>query len=174
MNIEEALKALAAADARREAGADVEARLIKVYRRRRSRRLPWVVGAAAAAVLVLAFLRIHLPIALPDKTVVGRAPSPAADAHVGLSVEPKKPARGPAADPGILPTTEFSTEFFPLLEIAPPFERGELVRVTLPAAAMRRVGIPVREDLLQQPVEAEILVGQEGLARAIRFVRFEQ
>ena len=69
---------------------------------------------------------------------------------------------------------EIVTEFFPLLDAAPPFERGELLRVTVPASTMRKVGLPVNEDRLGDRVYADVLVGQEGLARAIRFVSYEQ
>jgi hypothetical protein len=69
---------------------------------------------------------------------------------------------------------EIVTDFFPLVDYAPPFERGELVRVSLPASAMRTVGLPVREDRLGDRVQADVLVGQEGLARAIRFVSYSQ
>ncbi len=55
----------------------------------------------------------------------------------------------------------------------PPFERGELVRVVVPASTMRDVGLPVSQDHLSDFVQADVLVGQEGLARAIRFVGFE-
>jgi len=69
---------------------------------------------------------------------------------------------------------EIDTPFFPLLDAPPPFERGELVRVSLPASAMRVVGLPVREESLEEPVLADVLIGEEGMARAIRFVSFEQ
>jgi hypothetical protein len=57
------------------------------------------------------------------------------------------------------------------MDVAPPFERGELIRVNVSAAAMRTVGLPVDEDHLADHVQADVLVGQEGLARAIRFVK---
>ena len=93
----------------------------------------------------------------PERSIPAPAPQPKAD--------DKRRSAAPL---------EVATEFYPLLEIAPPFERGELVRVTVPASAMRGVGIPVREERLLDPVQADILYGQEGLARAIRFVRLEQ
>jgi hypothetical protein len=68
---------------------------------------------------------------------------------------------------------EVVTEFFPLIDSAPPFERGQMLRVQLPAAAMRTVGLPVREDHLADPIQADVLVGEEGMPRAIRFVRFD-
>ncbi len=44
----------------------------------------------------------------------------------------------------------------------------------VPASTMRKVGLPVNEDRLTDRVYADVLVGQEGLARAIRFVSYEQ
>jgi hypothetical protein len=73
----------------------------------------------------------------------------------------------------VVQTREVVTDFFPLLDVAPPFERGELLRVMVPASTMRKVGLPVNEDHLTDRVYADVLVGQEGLARAIRFVSFE-
>jgi hypothetical protein len=65
---------------------------------------------------------------------------------------------------------ESVTPFYSLMDVQPPFERGELVRVLVPASTMRTVGLVVGEKHLKDPVQADILVGQEGLARAIRFV----
>jgi hypothetical protein len=69
---------------------------------------------------------------------------------------------------------EIVTSFFPLLNPAPPMERGEIIRIRVPASTLRSVGLPVPEDAWNQPVPADVLVGEEGLARAIRFVRVEQ
>ena len=68
---------------------------------------------------------------------------------------------------------EVVTDFFPLMSPAPPFERGQMLRVQLPAAAMRTVGLPVREEHMADPIQADVLVGEEGMPRAIRFVRFD-
>jgi hypothetical protein len=69
---------------------------------------------------------------------------------------------------------EVVTPFIPLMAVQPPFERGEVVRVVVPAEMMRDVGLPVTDAQLTGQVEADVLVGQEGLARAIRFVSFQQ
>jgi hypothetical protein len=68
---------------------------------------------------------------------------------------------------------EIVTQFFPLMDPAPPFERGQLMRIELPASAMQMVGLPVHEDRLSDRVQADVLFGEEGLPRAIRFVKFE-
>ena len=78
---------------------------------------------------------------------------------------PPKVAPAPEAQ-----AAETVTDFFPLLDPAPPFERGEILRVNVPASVMRTVGLPVREERMSDRVQADILVGEEGLPRAIRFV----
>jgi hypothetical protein len=69
---------------------------------------------------------------------------------------------------------EVVTDFFPLMDPAPPFQRGRILRVEVPASAMKMVGLPVHEEHLNDPVEADVLVGEEGLPRAIRFVKLER
>lgn len=59
------------------------------------------------------------------------------------------------------------------MDLAPPLERGELVRVTVPASTMWGVGMLVMASHLDDPVEADVLVGQDGMARAIRFVSYQ-
>jgi len=65
------------------------------------------------------------------------------------------------------------TDFYPLLNPAPPLERGQILRVNVPASVMQSVGFPVAEDRLTEPVQADVLLGEEGLPRAIRFVGFQ-
>jgi hypothetical protein len=85
---------------------------------------------------------------------------------------PRKIVRKNAA--AKLPQThEVVTDFFPLMNPEPPFDRGQILRVQLPAAAMQTVGLPVREEHLGDLVQADVLVGEEGIPRAIRFVRFD-
>jgi hypothetical protein len=70
--------------------------------------------------------------------------------------------------------SEVVTDFFPLMDTAPPFQRGRILRIELPASAMKMVGLPVHEQHLNDPVQADVLVGEEGLPRAIRFVKLER
>ena len=78
--------------------------------------------------------------------------------------------------PQIVPVepAEVVTDFFPLMDPAPPSQRGRILRVEVPASAMKMVGLPVRQEHLNDPVHADVLVGEEGLPRAIRFVEFER
>ena len=51
----------------------------------------------------------------------------------------------------------------------PDFESGVIVRMELPVAALPSYGIEVVSDS-KTPVEADLLIGQDGQARAIRLV----
>lgn len=48
---------------------------------------------------------------------------------------------------------------------------AQMVRVELPRSAMASFGLPVNMDRSDQRVKADVLVGADGLARAIRFVQ---
>ena len=51
----------------------------------------------------------------------------------------------------------------------PAFESGEIVRMAVPVASLPAYGIDISSGA-DRPVEADILIGQDGLARAIRLV----
>jgi hypothetical protein len=163
-----ALRALAEHDGEREASEGVEIRLRKAFRRRKGRHVAmWSLAAAAVvAAIFLALPREHLspasvtkPAPPPEIAMVAEPPAPTIH-PVRSKAAPKRPR-------------EIVTEFFPLMDVPLPFERGELLRVIVPAATMRTVGLPVNEERLTERVQADVLVGEEGLARAIRFVRYE-
>ena len=50
-------------------------------------------------------------------------------------------------------------------------EEGHLVRVELPRSALASFGLPVNAEATGDRVKADVLMGQDGIARAIRFVR---
>jgi hypothetical protein len=168
----EALRALAESDRDKEAAPEVEIRLRRAFQRRRLRRTVWraAAWAAAAAGIAVAFSVWHRNGPLSPRS----SPAAASVAPVNPTVEPEREVTTPqrkAARVRARRPREVVTEFFPLIDVAPPFERGELVRVNLPASVLRTVGLPVSEDRLTDRVEADVLVGEEGLARAIRFVK---
>jgi hypothetical protein len=180
--VRRALQMLAVADRDLAAPPAIEERLKLAFRRQRKilvwkRTAIWTM-AAAAAIVGIAVLRDSKP--------------KQAAAPVISHVQPPAPGpsvvKQPEVQQAVVSTTskrslqrvqkqtprEVVTEFFPLVDYAPPFERGELVRLRVPASAMRAVGLPVREDRLTDQVQADVLVGQEGMARAIRFVSYSQ
>jgi hypothetical protein len=68
---------------------------------------------------------------------------------------------------------EIATNFFSVgdtsaLSLA---DGGQLVRVELPRSTLMRFGLPVDTDRASERVKADVLVGADGIARAIRFVR---
>jgi hypothetical protein len=68
---------------------------------------------------------------------------------------------------------EVATEFIPLVQAGPytQAEEGHLVRVELPRSALASFGLPVNAEAAGDRVKADVLMGQDGVARAIRFVR---
>jgi len=64
------------------------------------------------------------------------------------------------------------TEFYPLAASGPydVLDRGRLVRVRLPASAAFDLGIPTRAEVGAAVLEADVFLGDDGVARAIRFV----
>src|SRR5262245_26078424 len=73
---------------------------------------------------------------------------------------------------------EYTTDFFPLSysDEQEPGERDEVIRVQvirvqMPRSAFIAFGLPVNIERADAPVKADLMVGEDGLARAIRFVR---
>lgn len=156
----ELLKALADSDREREAPPAVEMRLRASFRRKYKRRIWPYLAAVAALAAGIALLMIRVPKPQTMDIAVVTPPAPLLEA-------PRPAAHKIAQRPS---PREVVTEFYPLMEDPLPFEGGELLRVSLPAVAMRSVGVSVSEDRLGELVQADVLVGQEGLPRAIRFV----
>jgi hypothetical protein len=50
-------------------------------------------------------------------------------------------------------------------------EGAQVVRVEMPRYAMARFGLPVNMERYDERVKADIWLGADGLARAIRFVQ---
>ncbi len=180
-----ALKALAQADREVEAPLEVEQRLRVVYRQKYSsmwaamwgrqswRRAGFLAGLSFALATALVAMLIYFrpkheqpAVAKIDPPKIQPAPIIEAPTPAPLKTATRTPRRTQRP-------REVVTDFFPLVEIAPPLDRAALVRVNLPASAMRAVGLPVREDRLFDRVNADVLLSEEGVATAIRFVKFE-
>ena len=67
---------------------------------------------------------------------------------------------------------EIATDFLPVTYggVANLADGGRMVRVQLPRSAMASFGLPVNMDRANEWVKADVLVGVDGLAHAIRFV----
>jgi hypothetical protein len=68
---------------------------------------------------------------------------------------------------------EIATDFFPLVnrEALNQLDSGQLVRVELPRSALMSFGLPMNMERAGERIKADVVVGEDGLARAIRFVR---
>ena len=69
--------------------------------------------------------------------------------------------------------TEIATDFIPLMnrETFSEMEGGQLMRVELPRSALMSFGLPMDMERATERIKADVVVGYDGLARAIRFVR---
>jgi hypothetical protein len=144
----------------------VEANLIDAFRREmtaagpRSARmqplpiLTWI-GAAAALMAMAAWL---------GPSVVSRrtAAPPAAHHAPAAAVELAALTDDAAYDDGFLP--------LPNTERVGPNDDVNVVRMELPRSAMLVVGLDVNPERVSETVEAEVMLGPDGLARAVRFV----
>ncbi|HEX8773001.1 MAG TPA: hypothetical protein VF735_05300 [Pyrinomonadaceae bacterium] len=82
----------------------------------------------------------------------------------------KMPLAGTAANTA---ADDIATDFIPLTYGADlsSLDSGHVVRVELPRTAMARFGLPVNAERAAEPVKADVLLGDDGLAQAIRFIR---
>jgi hypothetical protein len=68
---------------------------------------------------------------------------------------------------------EVATDFLPVGYASPMNlqDGGQVMRVELPRSALAGFGLPVNMDRVNERVKADVLVGPDGQARAIRFVQ---
>jgi hypothetical protein len=122
-------------------------------------------------------------IAVPSSSSPGDVPKPVSSKkpnYVAIKHQPKTSASNAVATTGASPNkpvsqpaAEVATDFFPIGFNSTPNmqEGGQLLRVELPRAAVARFGLPVNMDRAGERVKADVLVGADGLAQAIRFVQ---
>ena len=93
----------------------------------------------------------------------------------GTSQRQKSKRRSNVNHPSVtkLNAPEEVTEFLPLAdgEDLTSLEAAQVVRVELPVSALMDLGLRVGPEISPGKVKADILVGHDGSARAIRFVR---
>lgn len=144
----------------------------------------WALAAAAALSVIIgaAAWRIGQP-APPSPavrlTVAPPAPrlqpAPLTRTEAPLAAKRVKRAARPRLAPAKpeSPPPEVATEFLPIEDTVslPPIESGHILRVQLPRSTMVRFGLPVNQDRMMEPVKADVVFAQDGIARAIRFVK---
>ena len=119
-------------------------------------------GPRTAAATTLAAESPASPIATTSLVAAG---SPTRDRLVQPRVRNARLATGPASG------TDELADFvvLPAADHLPGFDSGTIVRVALPTASLPAFGLPMTPDA-GRTVDADVLVGQDGQARAIRLV----
>jgi hypothetical protein len=150
--LSEALRRLAVADRTMTASAAVEARLRIEVRAMGGRSQVWNRGtllALAAAIVTC----VSVPI------LWWRAQGQTSSTSVVTMSVPIE--------------RETTTEFFPLFYGSLPLASGHIVRMEVPRASLARFGLASAHDMDRTTgtVTADVLIGEDGLARAVRFVR---
>jgi hypothetical protein len=188
------LRAMAALDASLQAPQRVEDALVAAFRqqtvvsRSRRMRIVWAAAAAAAIIIIFAIVALRFQGATPEKEAERPNQSPvkkeserkleelapriAADSkkkdrrRSEAARKTDRAARAKTAD-------ETATAFLPLVDYdsLAMFDGGEIRRVELSRPALISLGLPVNMDRANETVKADLLVGHDGVARAIRFVR---
>jgi hypothetical protein len=103
-------------------------------------------------------------------------PEPAASARPAASPHARRVSSAPRRADGGRPREREAPDpnrYVPWLWADPTteFDRGHVVRVGVPRAALASWGWPLEGDVADEAVEAELLLGEDGVARAIRVVR---
>ncbi|HEX6975797.1 MAG TPA: hypothetical protein VF147_15435, partial [Vicinamibacterales bacterium] len=144
-----ALASLAYADSDRRASVAVETAVMAAFAAhhapRRSEWRSW--GAIAAALVIVA----------------------------GLSATWRTLRSDPAAVPPAAAAQQVESDFVPWPGAAalPAFESGQLVRTEIPVSVLPLLGISQADVPANGHVLADVLYGQDGLARAVRVVRMQ-
>jgi len=197
LGIEAALRAAFRQQAATPLPPSVPHRLAGAHRR----WLRWTVAAAAAILVLLALIGPRLWRTAPEDRAVGVAqpePSrpmpvqderPSSPQHIQVNHDEQTPDpvhphrlivrhhRGNRATPVVnassvdQPEMEIATDFMPLGVPLTPLESGQVVRISVPRTTLAAFGLPVNYERAGEPVKADVLLSDDGIARAIRFVR---
>jgi hypothetical protein len=166
-----------------------------------SSRRYWLAVAAAILLVVgsLVVMRLRSDQPAPSQPQVAsqesnagpqKSPAPEKDVAASSGREPQREVqpknrrrhmasarRNPRSRPEEAVATnhvgEIATEFIPLsyssgLSLQ---DGGQIVRVELPRSALVKFGLPVNTERLNEKVKADVWLGVDGLAHAIRFVQ---
>lgn len=196
------IRLLADSVAQQEAPAWIEANLLTALREQAVQKpvvvapmarwwvWPFAAGVAVAAVLLVVSLAVgrrqkvedarvqqaskSTSTSLPPKAETAQDVSlPSAPKAVRTAVR-RLPAR--RAIRPIRPPLVEELPFYSLVTEGEmvPLESGRIVRIEVPPATLVNLGVPLTDTTLTQPVQADLLLGQDGLARAIRLLPYPQ
>jgi len=163
----DALRALGA-DGSRSAPARVEDRLVAAFRRRSRARVQrrWLiagVGAIAAALALFAWTR---PVPVRTGVLAARTVASGEAAVAAGSGEMTLPGDETVTN------GDSVSDFMPLpgADGLAPLESAMIVRVEMPVSSLRLMGVLINDGQAGGEVQADLLLGQDGLARGVRLV----
>jgi len=176
-SLKEALRLLSEAGPR-QAPQRVEIALQTAFRRhhraRGLRRMALgAIAAGAAAAVVMFMVRLPGPVGAPSVIAVHPAPPVIVAAATekktpAIAVRPvHKPTHRPRTDQ--LATTEFVR--LPYGDDALVDESATIVRVEMPRSALRLAGFMVAQERANERIQADVMLGADGMAHAVRFVQ---
>ena len=188
------LRAVRAELANEKAPAHLESVLLNAFRERAGRAVifpipqkqrsqtNWKVAAVAAAVLLAAcagaiiFVNSNsrpqvsatsiAPVLIPESPRPAPETIQLSDGTAPVQIQRHRTRRR-------VNRTETVTEYFPLVEgeDLDSLEFSQVIRVQLSATAVREVGLPLSYASPGGQVKADVVLGHDGMARAIRFVQ---
>lgn len=143
-DISDALRALAEAGPQQASPSVQQKLLLRFRKRRNARRLrAYVIGVAGLLMLMIGLYRApwHKP-----------SPSPRVSSAAGLDI-PSGFIALPYAQSGV------------------PVEQAVIVRVNIRVSELDGLGVTFAPATTHQSVSADLLIAQDGVARAVRFVK---
>jgi 4-amino-4-deoxy-L-arabinose transferase-like glycosyltransferase len=179
-DLEAGLEALKKATENARAPDRVEAALVAAFRERASAAskpagsfwLRWALAATAVVIMVVGVTVFLNRLTAPPQPVSVAQPRlvPAPEAPKVIAKAPRQVPR--AVRPRVR-ARDAVDEFIPLVldQTWSPGESGQVMRVSMPRSALQSFGLPVDESRAFETVKADIVVGQDMVARAIRIVR---
>lgn len=149
--------------------ANLESALLREFDRTRRNRVvrPMLaLLAAAAAVATVWFVRPQPAATIEFSAATPAPPWPALAAN-RQSARPRAVLVKP-----VLQAPDAERPFIPIPYVAPldPYERIDVVRMELPVSELIAAGLQVDTDDAGASVQADVVVGQDGRARAFRLV----
>src|SRR5262245_48832413 len=165
------------------------------------RRRYWLVAAAAILLVVFSVLAVRWRVASPvtgDSKIAkssNRSEEQTTVSPVSVSNSEKekvvnkklavirtakprpryrlRPTEAAVGNSEVAVNREVTTEFMPLGYMNPASlqDGGQIVRIELPRSKLASFGLPVNMERYNEKVKADVLVGVDGLAHAIRFVQ---
>jgi hypothetical protein len=184
INLDETLRALRESAATETPSASLESALLGEFRRhhrQKGRRRIWIgigIGVAASLLIVMALKPERPPVAIKTPAPAPVLTTPPQPPPVVVAATTPTPRRRVMRKPQARPQAaqqagrEVGTDFIPI-PYAPDFraeDSAAVVRVKLPRYSLQTVGLPFNPERANERIDADVLMGQDGIARAIRFV----